>query len=49
MGESGSCSGGKNMLNKTLIQFSVDGWGCVPFLSFGQTMVRVMEVMVTSF
>ena len=34
MGESGSCSGGKNMLSKTLIQFSVDGWGCVPSLLF---------------
>ena len=22
------------MLNKSLIQFSVDGWGCVPFLLF---------------
>ena len=32
VGESGSFSGGKNMLSKTLIQFSVDGWGCVPFL-----------------
>ena len=32
MGESGSCSGGKNMLSKTLIQFSVDGWGCVPVI-----------------
>ena len=29
------------MLNKALIQFSVDGWGCVPSLLFtwGQTMV----------
>ena len=23
------------MLSKSLIQFSVDGWGCVPFLLFG--------------
>ena len=23
------------MLRKPLIQFSVDGWGCVPFLLFG--------------
>ena len=31
------------MLNKALIQFSVDGWGCVPSLLFtwGQTMVEV--------
>ena len=29
------------MLNKSLIQFSVDGWGCVPSLLFiwSQTMV----------
>ena len=23
------------MLSKSLIQFSVDGWGCVPSLQFG--------------
>ena len=39
------------MLSKSLIQFSVDGWGCVPFLLFtwGQTMVEVMKIMATSF
>ena len=38
------------MLSKSLIQFSVDGWSCVPFLLFtwGQTMVEVMKIMVTS-
>ena len=30
------------MLSKSLIQFSVDGWSCVPFMLFtwGQTMVE---------
>ena len=39
------------MLSKSLIQFSVDGRGCVPSLLFtwGQTMVEVMKIMVTSF
>ena len=39
------------MLSKSLIQFSVDGWSCVPSLLFtwGQTMVEVMKIMVTSF
>ena len=32
-GETGSCSDG-SMLSKSLIQFSVDGWGCVPSLLF---------------
>ena len=38
------------MLNKCLIQFSADGWSCVPSLLFtwGQTMVQVMKIMVTS-
>ena len=42
---------GGTMLSKSLIQFSVDGWGCVPSLLFtwGQTMVEVMKIMVTSF
>ena len=35
MGKTGSCSGGKAMLSKSLIQFSADGWGCVPSLYFG--------------
>ena len=42
---------GIRMLNKSLIQFSVNGWGCVPslFLAWGQTMVGVMKVMMISF
>ena len=38
------------MLSKSLIEFSVDGWGCVPSLLFtwGQTMVEVMKIMVIS-
>ena len=44
-----SCSDWLPMLSKTLIQFSVDGWECVPSLLFtwGQTMVEVMKIMVT--
>ena len=39
------------MLSKSLIQFSVDGWSCVPSLLFtcDQTMVEVMKIMATSF
>ena len=39
------------MFSKSLIQFSVDGWGCVPSLLFtwGETMMEVMKIMVTSF
>ena len=35
------------MLSKSLIQFSVDGWSCVPSLLFtwGQTMLEVMKKM----
>ena len=42
---------GGTMLSKSLIQFSVDGWSCVPSLLFtsGQTMVEVMKIMATSF
>ena len=42
---------GKAMLSKLLIQFSVDGWSCVPSLLFTwhQTMVEVMKIMVDSF
>ena len=42
---------GRAMLSKSLIQFSVDGWNCVPSLLFtwGQTLVEVMKIMVTSF
>ena len=41
---------GKAMLSKSLIQFSVDGWSCLPSLLFtwGQTMVEVMKIMVIS-
>ena len=41
---------GGAMLRKSLIQFSVDGWSCVPSLLFtwGQTIVEVMKVMGTS-
>ena len=37
------------MLSKSLTQFFVDGWGCVPSLLFtwGQTMVEVVKIMVT--
>ena len=41
---------GRAMLSKSLIQFSVDGWICVPSLLFTscQTMVEVMKIMATS-
>ena len=41
---------GRAVLSKSLIQFSVDGWSCVSTLLFtwGQTMVEVMKIMVTS-
>ena len=35
MGETGSCSdgwGAGGMLSKSLIQFSAEGWGCIPSL-----------------
>ena len=39
------------MLSKTLIQFSVDRWGCISSLLFtwGQTMVEAMKIIVTAF
>ena len=42
---------GRAMLSKSFIQFSVDGWGCVPpcCLTWGQTMVEVMKIMAASF
>ena len=42
---------GRAMLSKSLIQYSVDGWGCVPSLLFtwGQTMADIMKIMATSF
>ena len=41
---------GGAILSKSLIQFYVDGWSCVPSLLFtwGKTMVEVMKIMVTS-
>ena len=49
--ETGSCSDGGAMPSKSLIQFSVDGWGCLPslLLTWGKTMVEVMKIMPTSF
>ena len=37
---------GRVMLSKSLIQFSVDGWSCVPSLIFtlGQTMMEVIKI-----
>ena len=51
MGNLGLILMGGAMISKSLTQFSIDGWACVPFLWFGlgQTMVRVMAVMATSF
>ena len=42
---------GTAILSISLTQLSVDGWGCVPSLLFtwGQTMLEVMKIMVTSF
>ena len=42
---------GRALFSKSLIQFSADGWGCVPSLLFiwGQTMEKVMKIMATSF
>ena len=42
---------GVAMLSKSLIQFSVDGWSCIPSVLFtwGQNMVEVMKIMATSF
>ena len=42
---------GRARLSKSLIQFSVDGWSCALSLliTWGQTMVVVMKIMVTSF
>ena len=39
------------MLSKSLIQFSVEGWGVFPpyYLTWGQTMVEVTKIMATSF
>ena len=42
---------GRAMLSKSLIQFYVDGQGCVPSLLFdlNSNYVEVMKIMVTSF
>ena len=42
---------GEAMLSRSLIQFSIDGWTCVPSLLFtwGQAVMEVMKIMVTSF
>ena len=42
---------GTAMLHKSLVQFSVDGQGCVPSccLIWGQTMLELMKIMVISF
>ena len=41
---------GGDMLSISLIQFSVNGWNCVPspLFTYGQTMVEVKKIMVTS-
>ena len=46
-GKTGSCSAGQDHLSTLLIQFPVDGWGCVPSLLFtwAQTMVEVMKIL----
>ena len=51
MGESGSVLMGRDTLSTSFIQFSVDGWGCVPSLLFtwSHTVVEVMNIMETSF
>ena len=42
---------GRTMLSKYLIQFSVDGQGCVPSLLFDlrPNYLEVMKIMATSF
>ena len=35
VGETWSCPMDGAMLSKSLLQFSVEGWGCVPSLLFG--------------
>ena len=39
---------GRGMLSKSLIQFSVDGWSCVPSLLFtwAQTMVELKSLLM---
>ena len=42
---------GRAMLNKSSIQFFVDGQGCLPlcYVTWSQTMVEVIKIMATSF
>jgi len=42
---------GRAKFSKSLIQFSVDGWGCIPslLLDLKPNVVEVMKIMVTSF
>ena len=48
-GETGTVLMGGAMLSKSLIQFSVDGWRCVPslLLTWGQTMVEASISLLT--
>ena len=41
---------GGTMFSKSLIQFSVDGWGCAPSLLFDlrPTIVEAMKIVATS-
>ena len=47
MGKLGLVLMGGAIVSKSLIQFSVDGWGCVPSLLFtwGQSMVQIIKIM----
>ena len=51
MGNLGLILMGGAMISKSLIKFSVNGWGCVPslLLIWGQTMVEVMKITGMSF
>ena len=50
-GKQGLVLMGRAMLSKSIVQFSVAGWGCVPSLLFtwSQTLVEVTMIMATSF
>ena len=51
VGETGSCSDGQGLLSKSLIQFLMMGGAVFPpcCLTWGQTMVEAMKIMMTSF
>ena len=51
MGKLGLVLMGRAMLSKTLIQFYVDRWRCVPsqLFTWGRVMVEVITIMATSF